>query len=165
MRFCKIDFIPTSFIWNYLRKMRGIFFFIGLAVIINAARFVFSYTCIQVNPTVFLPIECWMGEGYSDFGDNIMLMTLALYGPPRPLVAPPRLLYFSILQPNVRLFAICCNIFQYSNQIWDKIWNILKFGCCIGKYCNKKLQKGEHLVAILKIQQPRGATKGLGRAI
>jgi len=56
--------------------MRGIFFFIGLAVIINAARFVFSY--IEVNPAVFLPIECWIGEGYSDFGDNVMLMTFAM---------------------------------------------------------------------------------------
>ena len=33
---------------NYLRKMRGIFFFIGLAVIINAARFVFYH--IEVSP-------------------------------------------------------------------------------------------------------------------
>ena len=62
----------------------------------------------------------------------------------------PSVAVFSILQPNVRFFAtFCCNIFQYCNQIWDKIWNILKFGCSIGKYCNK-LQKGEHLVAILK---------------
>ena len=53
--------------------MRGIFFFIGLAVIINAARFVFSY--IEVN---LVPIECWIGEGYSDFDDNVMLMTFAM---------------------------------------------------------------------------------------
>ena len=74
------------------------------------------------------------------------------------------------------LHPLGCSIFQYCNQMFaflqfvaifsntaTNFQNISNFGCSIGKYSNKKLQKGEHLVAILKILQPRGATKGLGR--
>ena len=55
--------------------------------------------------------------------------------------------YFPILQPNFKIFQI-----------------LSKFGCSIGKYCNKTLQKISHLVSILKILQPRGATEGHGRS-
>ena len=74
------------------------------------------------------------------------------------------------------LHPLGCYIFQYCKQMFaflqfvaifsntaTKLQNISNFGCCIGTYSNKKLQKTSHLVAILKIQQPRGATKGLGR--